>query len=172
LLVALGAGEPDRGPARGVEQAKLDANRVSDFAHDAPESVDFTHEVAFGDAAYGRVTRHLRDQVDIERVKGSLEAHAGGGHGSFAAGVSSADYYYVEFIGELHGSLRRAKSTGEDARRSSPVLILSIPPYRQRLEEDSACAGGDDLSGARRAFIVGCLKENTFHELSGILAGT
>ena len=92
MLIALGAGGPDRGSARGVEQAKLDANRVGDFAHDAAERVDFTDEVTFGDAAYRGITRHLRDQVDIERVKGSLEAHAGGGHGSLAAGVSSADY--------------------------------------------------------------------------------
>ena len=102
MLVALGAGGPDGGSARGIEQAELDADGIGDFAHDAAEGVDFTDEVTFCDSTDGRVTGHLSDQVDVQGVEGSLEAHTSSGHGSLAAGVSSADYDYVDLFGELH----------------------------------------------------------------------
>ena len=56
----------------------------------------------FGDAADGRIARHLRDQVDIERVQRGLQAHARGGHGGLASGMAGADDDYVELFGELH----------------------------------------------------------------------
>jgi hypothetical protein len=43
----------------------------------------------------------LRNQVDVQRVEGSLEAHAGCGHGGFAPGMPGAHYDYVELFGEL-----------------------------------------------------------------------
>ena len=102
MLVALGARGPDGGAAGGVEQAELDADGVGDFAHDAAEGVDFADQMAFGDAADGGIAGHLRDQVDIERVEGGLQAHAGGGHGGFASGVAGADDHHVELFGERH----------------------------------------------------------------------
>ena len=91
LLVALGAGRPDGGAAGGVEQAELDADGVGDFAHDAAEGVDFADEMALGDAADGGIAGHLRDEVEVEREEGGAQAHARGGDGGFAAGVSGAD---------------------------------------------------------------------------------
>ena len=41
LLVALRARRPHSWSARGIEQPELDADRVSDLAHDAAERVDF-----------------------------------------------------------------------------------------------------------------------------------
>jgi len=49
-----------------------------------------------------RVARHLGDQVDVERVQRGLEAHARGGHRSFASGMAGADHDYVELFGKLH----------------------------------------------------------------------
>src|SRR5580658_2581267 len=105
LLVALGAGAPDGGTAGGVEQAKLDADRVCDLAHNAAESVDFADQMALGDAADGGVAGHLGDQVEVHGDDRRLEAHARGGHGRFAAGVACADYGDVELFGEAHSSL-------------------------------------------------------------------
>jgi hypothetical protein len=51
LLVALGAGRPDGGSARGVQQAELDTDRVSDFAHNAAQGIDFADQMAFGNSA-------------------------------------------------------------------------------------------------------------------------
>ena len=101
MLVALGAGRPDGGSARGVQQAKLNADCVGDFAHDAAEGIDFADQMSFGDSADGGVAGHLRDQVDVQRVEGGLQAHAGCGHGGFASGVAGADHDYVEMFGEL-----------------------------------------------------------------------
>ena len=102
LLVALGAGRPDGGSARSIEQAKLDADRVGDFAHDAAEGIDFADQMALGNSADGGVAGHLRNEVDVQRVEGGLQAHAGRGHGGFASGVSGADHDYVEMFGEGH----------------------------------------------------------------------
>jgi hypothetical protein len=43
----------------------------------------------------------LRNQVDVESEQGGLEAHARGGHGGLAAGMSGANDYNVELFGEL-----------------------------------------------------------------------
>src|SRR5690349_4835469 len=91
FLVALGARRPDGGTAAGIEQAELDADGVGDFAHDAAERVDFTDEVAFGDAADGGVAGHLRDEVEVHGDHGGFEAHARRGAGGLATGVTGAD---------------------------------------------------------------------------------
>ena len=102
MLIALGAGRPDGWSTRRIEQAKLDANRVRDLAHDAAKGVDFANQMALGNSAYGGVAGHLRNQIYVQRVEGGLEAHARRSHGGFASGVTSADYDYVEVFGEGH----------------------------------------------------------------------
>ena len=102
VLVALGAGAPDGGPAGGIEQAELDAGGIGDEAHDAAEGVDFAHEMALGDAADGRIAGHLGDALKRERDQSDAAAHARGGHGSFAAGVARAYDEDVELVGERH----------------------------------------------------------------------
>ena len=102
-LVALGAGAPDGGAARGVEETELDAAGVGDFAHDAAEGVDFADEMAFGNAAYCGVAGHLRDEVEVEGEEGRAQAHARGGRGGFAARVAGTDDEDVKVLGEGWG---------------------------------------------------------------------
>ena len=45
LLIALGAGRPNRRTAAGVQQAELDAYSIGNFAHDSAQGVDLTHQV-------------------------------------------------------------------------------------------------------------------------------
>src|SRR5579872_561943 len=101
LLVALSARRPDGWAARGVQQTKLDANCVGNFAHDAAEGIDFTDKMPLGDAADRRVTRHLRDEIDVERVERGFQSHAGRSHGGFAAGMTRADNDYFVVFSEL-----------------------------------------------------------------------
>ena len=54
----------------------------------------------------GGVARHLRDQVDVERVERGLQAHARGRHRGLASGMAGADYDNVELFGEPHKELR------------------------------------------------------------------
>ena len=63
LLVALGAGTPDGRAAGGIQQAKLDANGIGHFTHDAAECVHFPDKMALGNAADGRIAAHLGYQV-------------------------------------------------------------------------------------------------------------
>ena len=104
LLVALRPRRPHGRAARSIQQAKLDSHRVGDLAHDAAECVHFAHQVSLGDAANGRIARHLCDQVDVERVQSGLQAHARGGHGGLAPGMAGSDHNYVELFGELHAN--------------------------------------------------------------------
>ena len=103
LLVALGAGRPDGGAARGVEQAELDADGVGDFGHDAAEGVDLADEVSLGDAADGGVAGHLRDEVGVEGEQGGAQSHARGGHGGLAAGMTGSDDGDIDLFGNGHG---------------------------------------------------------------------
>ena len=100
LLIALGTRRPDRRTARGVQQAELDAHSIRDLAHNAAQRIDFAHQVTLGDATYGRVARHLCDQVDVEGVKASLQTHARGRHGGFATGMACTNNDDIELLGE------------------------------------------------------------------------
>ena len=98
LLVALGAGRPYRRPARGVEQAELDADGIGNFAHDAAKSVHFADQMTLGDAPNGGIARHLRDQIDIQGEKGGPQSHASRSHGCLATGMPGADHDDVESL--------------------------------------------------------------------------
>src|SRR5213595_2982238 len=62
----------DGWPARSVQETKLNADSIGDFAHDATEGVDLAHQVAFGDTTHCGVARHLRDQINVEGEKRAL----------------------------------------------------------------------------------------------------
>jgi hypothetical protein len=102
LFIALGAGAPDSRAARGVEQAKLDSDSVSDLAHDSAERVYFADKMALGDAAHCRIAAHLRNQVEVHGDDRGPEAHARGGHGCLAAGVPGAHDNDIVLFGESH----------------------------------------------------------------------
>jgi len=102
LFVALRPRRPDGRAPRSIQQAELDADRVSDLAHDAAERVDFANQVTLRDATHRRIARHLRDQVDVERVERSLQPHARRSHGGLASGMASADDDYLELFRALH----------------------------------------------------------------------
>src|SRR5437660_908113 len=77
LFIALGAGRPYGRAARSVEQAELDADGISDFAHDAAQSIDLADKMSLGDATDSGVAGHLGNEVDIESIEGGFQAHAG-----------------------------------------------------------------------------------------------
>ena len=101
-LVALRSRRPHRRPARGVQQAELDADSVRNLAHDAAQRIYFAHQVALGDAADGRVARHLRDQVEIEAKQRRAQSHARGRHRRFTARVSCSHYYDIVLFRKSH----------------------------------------------------------------------
>jgi hypothetical protein len=100
LLVTLGARGPHGWSAGGIEQPKLNAYSVSDFAHDSAQGINFTHQMSLGNAAYRRVAGHLGDKIGIQGKQGGLQAHAGCSHGGFATGVAGTHHNYIELFAE------------------------------------------------------------------------
>jgi hypothetical protein len=123
LLVTLRTRRPYRRAARGIQQAELDADGVGNLAHDSAQRVDFAHQVSLRDAADRRVARHLRDQINVERVESGLQSHACGGHCRLASGVAGAHHNNVELFGELHGKL--SQRTPEKILEAVPSFILA-----------------------------------------------
>ncbi len=101
LLVALRSWRPDRWSARGIQQAKLDADSVGHLAHDSAQRVHLAHEMPLGDAANGGIARHLRDEIEVKRIQRSLQAHARRSHGGFATGMTRTYHHNIIGFSEL-----------------------------------------------------------------------
>ena len=91
LLIALDPGAPDRRAFGGVQQPELDAGLVGQEAHDAPQGIDFFDQMTFGQPAHRRVAGHVGHGVQVEIEQQDVQAHAGCGQGTFAAGMAAAD---------------------------------------------------------------------------------
>ncbi len=102
LLVALGARAPYGGAARRVEQAELDADSVSYFAHNAAERVDFADQMPLGYAAHGGVATHLGDEVEVHGDKGGFQAHARRSHRRLTTGVPRAHHGHIVLFRKSH----------------------------------------------------------------------
>src|SRR4029077_12753333 len=115
----------DGGSARSVEQTKLDSDRVRDFAHDATESVHFAHQVPLSDAANGGITRHLRDQINVQGIKSGLQPHTSGRQGGLASGMSSTHHHYFEmFIKRPHVRLFGTHNYGRNTALANCNNVL------------------------------------------------
>ena len=91
----------------------MDSDRVRDFAHDAAQRIHFPHQVPLRDAANGWITRHLRDQIDVQRIERSLQPHARRRHGRFASRMASAHHHHLEmFVKRLHVRLFKPHNNG------------------------------------------------------------
>ncbi len=122
LAVGLGAGALDGGALGAVEQAELDAGSVGDAAHEAVEGVDLADQVAFAEAANGRVARHFADGGKPVGDEGRAGAHARCRAGGFDTRVAAAhDDDVVGVLGQRHGLDRAherssSRKSGEEKR--------------------------------------------------------
>ena len=123
MLIALSARGPYGGPSGSVEQPKLDSDRIRDLAHDSAERVHFAHQMSFGNSTDSRIAGHLRDEINIQRVKGCLQAHARAGDCGLASSVSSSDYDDLELLRELHGTSILQADVGRAPMSDKCVLI-------------------------------------------------
>jgi hypothetical protein len=55
----------------------MDSSAVNSSAHYAIKGINFLDQSSLGNAAYGRVARHLRDQVQIHGDHGRPQPHTG-----------------------------------------------------------------------------------------------
>ena len=89
--VNLCPGGAHRGPLAGVEDAELYPAPVRRPGHDSAQGVDLLDQVAFADAPYGRVARHLAEGVDTVGQQQGLNSHARGSQGGLGAGMAATD---------------------------------------------------------------------------------
>lgn len=83
------------GPFAAVQHAKLDAGFVDVAGHFAAQGVDLADHMPLGDAADGRIARHLRHGVQVHREQERARAHPRGRQSGLGARVASADDEYV-----------------------------------------------------------------------------
>jgi hypothetical protein len=95
FFVGLGAGSADGGTFSRIQHSELNSGGVGVESHLATERVNFPDEMAFGQAADGRVAAHLGDRVEVHRQKKGLAAHPSGSEGGFATRVPGADHNHI-----------------------------------------------------------------------------
>ena len=78
-----------------IENAELNARFVRHRRHRAAQRIHFFNEMAFADAADGRVTRHLPQRFDAVRQQQGVATHARGSKRGFAASVPATDNNYI-----------------------------------------------------------------------------
>ena len=96
LAVGLRPGTPDCRTFAGVEHPELDAGPVDDPGHEPVQGVDLADQLALGQAADGRVARHLADGGEVVGDEQRAGAEARRRRRSLAAGVAAADNDHVE----------------------------------------------------------------------------
>ena len=98
LPVGLSARRTNRRAFAPVQGAELDAGKVDRPRHGAAQRVDLLHQVAFTDAANGRVTAHLAQSFDLVGQQQGARACTRSGKRSLGAGVSATHHNHIEFF--------------------------------------------------------------------------
>jgi hypothetical protein len=98
LFVTLGAWRPNGGPFASIQHAKLNPSGVRCQSHLAAQSVNFSDQLAFGEAADGGIARHLAGGIQVDAGQKRGTSHAGGRKGRFDACMAGADHNNVVFF--------------------------------------------------------------------------
>ena len=98
--VALGTGAPHGGSLSYVEHTELDGGGICHQSHLSAECIDLTHDLTFGNAADGRVARHLCNFVHVHGYQTGLGSYIGTGTGRLTARMPSSDHQNI--ILEFH----------------------------------------------------------------------
>ena len=101
--VRLGPGGAHGRAFAAVQDAELDAGFVGGRRHGATQRVHLFDQMAFADAADGRVTAHLAQGLDVVRQQQGGAAHARSGQRGLGARMAAADHDDVKCLGVQHG---------------------------------------------------------------------
>ena len=119
--VRLRAGRPHGWALAAVQNTKLDARLIGRQRHGATHRVHLAHQMAFANAADGRVTAHLPQRFNVVGEQQRFAAHAGSRERGFGSGMAAADNDHVEFLRVKHdGSM--------DGPQSQPVRRSRVRP--------------------------------------------
>jgi hypothetical protein len=101
LFIALHPGRLNGRPFGGVEQTEMHGGFIRNLAHLAAESIYFLNELAFGQAADGRIAGHQRDGIQVDIEQKCPAAHARCSERRLATGMTTANYQNIVIIRQL-----------------------------------------------------------------------
>ena len=90
--VTLSSRAPHGRALRLVEHTQLDGTEVGDHTHAAAQGIHLAHYLSLGNAAHGRVTRHLCNLVHVHRDETGLRTHPRRCVSRLTTGVAAAYY--------------------------------------------------------------------------------
>ena len=93
--VALRPRTPYGWPFRAVQHPELDGCSIRHQSHLSTQGIYLAYNLTFGNAANGRVARHLRNLVHVHRDKQRSGTHIGRGRSSLATRMAAADDDYI-----------------------------------------------------------------------------
>ena len=102
--IRLGAGGPHCGALGAVQDAKLNARCIGCQRHGTAQSIHLSHQMAFANAANGRVATHLPQRLDVVTQQQGAAAHAGAGQRRFGASMAAANHNHIKLLGVKHQS--------------------------------------------------------------------
>ena len=71
---------------------------VGDSAHEAIQSIDFTHQMSFSESANRRIAGHGANGGELVGNKGRLGSHTGSRSRGFTAGMAAANHHDIESV--------------------------------------------------------------------------
>ena len=102
-----------------VQDAELDAAAIGGQRHRAAECVDLLDQMAFADAADGRIARHLAERFDTVRQQQRFAAEPCRGQTGLGTGMTAADNDHAVVFRVFHGAL-----SGRGRRIIYPAPVL------------------------------------------------
>ena len=128
LLRGRARGRPGRAarapPAlAAIEQAKLDARRIRDPAHQPVQGIDLAHQMALAHPADGGIAGHLAQGLELMGEQQGAGAKARRSRRRFAAGMAAADDDDV--VGFMRGSIARHPQACATAASCSVATVLT-----------------------------------------------
>jgi hypothetical protein len=98
--------------------------------HGAAQCIHFFYQVAFSNASYRRVARHLPQRFKVVGKQQRFPAHARSGKRSLGTGVTASNHNHIEVFSGMHSGFEAIKekdSTAKDdimeTRSFRPLMI-------------------------------------------------
>jgi hypothetical protein len=98
VFISLGPRSPYGRAFPGVETAELNATGIYGPSHLTTKGINLADQVAFADAADGRVARHLSDAVTAQREHEGAETRTCRGQGGLNARMPGPNDDYIEAV--------------------------------------------------------------------------
>jgi hypothetical protein len=153
LAIGLGAWATNGRAFATVENAELDAAFIGHLTHEAVQSVDFSDQMAFAEAADGRIAGHGANSRESVCHQGRLRAHTGASGRGFTAGMAAANHDNVE--SHLHKNLgcELVAEAGEGVKKSpfGGMFHVKHPPLGTSIPKKPMFFGQICLSPAQKS---------------------